>query len=570
LKFLWIDAVRLIWLFGVTIILLAEHGFTIHAQAFELSGGASTLYNAKGGSVIIHGQQMETTLGAGLVDGHFAVGAVSVRKTHAGIVTGGQQEFHLDLPTDVFDGSHLSFGTGLGLHTTLPGGGELRVFGGMSSKEGGTPLFRTTQLQRFAGFVRWTKPMTSRCTVEWMGFKSASSALFESTECRLGKGVRLAGTFGFGAGARYDAGSITIKRSRLELKASYVSSGQKFQRGIDASYPTPEPARENVTVQYKLKRHFELSGLHQNYTTQASTFAALGTVPTRSSLDMLGAQFWKRSTGGHISWLRSSTSQNRGMGSYNGASQALTAGFSQILPRIHINEDVLYATQSYGQHTILFITSVSVPVTSRLKLSEGVNISGSGMTFSHGGTWFTSRSSIDVDYRLLYLASRPDRPFQQVMSVDASLQLFRGVALHVGSSISPVGAPLYTFQFGKVLTHSASPRQSTGPVNVGLQVIRGRVEDPEGKPIEGAALLIGSQHVYTDADGIFLYREAKPRTHPFRVLADEFLTLETYVALSAPSEVTAVRSGSPLLKIVVTRGVSPQNSQPAMASTGTS
>ncbi|MGI4758169.1 MAG: hypothetical protein ACRYGF_15140 [Janthinobacterium lividum] len=554
---------RLNVLLGVFAISSAWAGPSAQAQVFELSGGVSTLYDAKGGAVVIHGRQTDTTLGAGMVGGHFAMGATSVRGTKLGTVSLGQQEFRLDLPTDVFDGSHLSFGTGLGLHSQLSHGGDLKVFGGVSSADGGTPLFRTTQLQRFAGFARLSEPVGKRCTVQATGFLAASSALLGSAECSPVKGMRVAGTLGFGSGAGYAASSIAVKRARLELEASYVSAGQQFQRSRDSSNPTPEPVRENIAVHYKLSRHYEISGLHQNYLTQQIALPGIAVASlsaTRSALNMLGLQFWKKKTGWHVSWLESSTTLGAGQQSSLGSNWALSAGFAQSLSKLRFTEDLLYSTQARGEHTILFISAVAVPLGSRLTASESMNVSGSGVTFSHGGTWLTSRTSTNIDYRLLYLASRPDHPFQQVMSIDAGLQVFRGLALHVGSSVSPTGKPLYTFQLGKVLARSTTGRQMVGPANVGVHMLQGRVEDADGKPIEGAVLLIGAQRVYTDAQGMFVFREDKSRTHPLRILADEFLTLEDYVSISSPSQVTTSKGGSPL-RIVVGRKADIQSRQ---------
>ncbi len=60
-------------------------------QVFDVSAGASTLYGAKGASVAIHGVHSETSIGAGLINGHFGIGASSTAPVFGGFLTTGQQ-----------------------------------------------------------------------------------------------------------------------------------------------------------------------------------------------------------------------------------------------------------------------------------------------------------------------------------------------------------------------------------------------------------------------------------------------------------------------------------------------
>ena len=68
-------------------------------------------------------------------------------------------------------------------------------------------------------------------------------------------------------------------------------------------------------------------------------------------------------------------------------------------------------------------------------------------------------------------------------------------------------------------------------------MLEGRVLDEQGTPVSGAAILIGSSHVYSDSKGFFLYREQSSHLHPFSVLLDEFIEMDRYTVVSAPKEV---------------------------------
>ena len=68
-------------------------------QVFDLSAGASTLYQAEGASVAIHGANSETSVGAGLINHHLAVGASSTTRVRGGRLTTGQQQLSMEAST---------------------------------------------------------------------------------------------------------------------------------------------------------------------------------------------------------------------------------------------------------------------------------------------------------------------------------------------------------------------------------------------------------------------------------------------------------------------------------------
>ena len=118
------------------------------AQVFEVAAGASTAYGAEGASVVIHGQNTLTTFGAGLVGGHFAAGGSAIRPISGGSLTVGQQLFRMDVPTDVFDTTHVFFGTGAGIKMKREQGSSLEAFAGVSSQEGGHTSLHHNRLER--------------------------------------------------------------------------------------------------------------------------------------------------------------------------------------------------------------------------------------------------------------------------------------------------------------------------------------------------------------------------------------------------------------------------------------
>jgi hypothetical protein len=90
--------------------------------------------------------------------------------------------------------------------------------------------------------------------------------------------------------------------------------------------------------------------------------------------------------------------------------------------------------------------------------------------------------------------------------------------------------------------------------SIGSSILRGRVLDIKGQPVEGAALLIGSVPVFTDTDGRFFLRERRPHNRSLQVLADKFLNGGSYEVESAPTTVKATKNAAdPETLIIVKR-----------------
>ncbi len=538
---------------------------SIHAQIFELSGGASTLYGAQGGSVIIHSTEMETSIGAGLLGHHFAAGGAAIHRIKDGSIVAGQQECSMDLPTDVFDTSHIFFGTGVGLHESLAAAHSLNAFAGLTSAEAGTPLFQSVDVGRLSAFTQWKRPLGASCSFLATVVLADSDSVIHSVQCSAGPKIAFAATAGVGNRARYEAVSARIEQRRFDLRASYVDHGSNFKRGNSLDQLTPEPVRENISAEYNLTSTLSFSGLHQNYITpySASSAVALTTsspagTKLRSSLDEASLRYGLRQTGLGLTVLDSSSRQGATSWSpaYSGGNFAFFVTVSRGVGPLQLTESLLHSVQRTGESSSILINGIAVAVNSHLRITEAVNVTGSGLTFSHGGTLVTSFSSIEVDYQTLYLPNRPSNPFQQDLVFDTQLRLLRGVWLHAMSSVGPTGKVLYTFRLGTVLAHNASTPEPISAGGLGINVLRGRVVDPDGDPIEGAALMVGPTHLYSDTQGYFFYREKVAHSHPFRVIPEEFTGFGSFVTIRAPSEVmTSSKANAEPVSVVVARSV---------------
>ena len=115
-------------------------------------------------------------------------------------------------------------------------------------------------------------------------------------------------------------------------------------------------------------------------------------------------------------------------------------------------------------------------------------------------TWCQS----SAEYETYYVPQRNSSPFVQAMIIDLQIHLFRGVTLHGGSFVAPDGSLRYTADATGIMTREAGDgRGSVQHYSIGSSILRGRVVDTKGQPVEGAALLIDNVPVFTDSDGRF-------------------------------------------------------------------
>ena len=538
----------------------------------ELSGGASTAYSSEGASVRVHARDTEASVGLGVVQGGFAAGGALSRKLGNSTFTLGQQELHMDLPTDVFDTTHFLFATGLGM-TRVRGDVSVQSFVGWASQEGGTPLFRAARLGKPTQFLQGSRPVGSGCGISLTELLGEVSAALLGVKCDLQPDLTVAASLGEGAGSPYAAVSTVWKRRHLRLRASYLYANEHFQRGNNPFQPTPEPIRENVALERELSHSFSISGEHGNFLTAAGTYGQTGNTPNaviRSSLDSASLQFHRQHVNSGVSLLHSSFSSVGAAAQSQvppgtAANAAITANVTYTRRRWQFGQTLLYSLENTASaRTAILSNTFAFEVSPRLRLTEAVNVSSTGTTFSHGGRLLTRFSSVEVDYQFFYVASRPDQPFQQGLLLNADLQLPRSFALKASSTLDALGRPRYTVQVGKALVHNQSA-SSVVQTSFGESVVRGRVVDEHGTPVEGAALAIGEEHVYTDSSGLFQFRERRPAAHTLTVLTDEFIAVGAFAVVSAPATVRSGPDGGIPLRIVVRTTHAVRNATMAVA-----
>jgi hypothetical protein len=190
----------------------------------------------------------------------------------------------------------------------------------------------------------------------------------------------------------------------------------------------------------------------------------------------------------------------------------------------------------------------------RLGVSQQISLHNGHPTVLFGANLATPIGEFGVDYQIVHQPLQPFNPFRSALNLTARLQL-GNYSTSLGTYVRPDGTVdyaatgstfLYMGAFGGV-----QPQQLGG--TIARYVVRGIVRDNQGNRIEGAAVDLGGQVVFTNSAGEFLLRAKSPRRYVVTVLTGDFLLPGLWEVMSAPTEVMAVEESRPGLVEIVLR-----------------
>ena len=179
---------------------------------------------------------------------------------------------------------------------------------------------------------------------------------------------------------------------------------------------------------------------------------------------------------------------------------------------------------------------------SRFSLLQLVSRTAGQTTFAFGGDFTSNRFQVRADYQNVYLPFRPLNPFEQALALNVMLRIAGPLQASVASNVAPDGRPRYSFGLSTWLYRQrgmAVNAVSQDSFSIAKYVIQGNVKDEEGNPVEGAALRIAREVVYTDSSGHFQVRFSKHGPYALAIAPDEFISNAFYEVVSAPPQVRA-------------------------------
>lgn len=502
-------------------------------QVFQLQGGGSSLFEGYGGVLNVWGNGYEASLGVGYLDG-LRLGWTA-RRLFAGRDTLrlGNDALPFVLPTDVFGSGSAVLAQGASLQRRR-GRTTLHAFAGASANAVAAPYFASNTASRAMAYARAQYDVSRTLSLAAHVVATDRQSLLASVRWVPALGITTSAAAGVGSNAPYAATSLDARSTRLDVQAAVVHLGDGFRR---ASAPMPlqsETERENLRVTWRATPTLSFTVGRQHF-RQDSAFRGL---PQRAAVNQLSANATLLGTALASGWFLSEA----------GGMQNLSSSFSarrDIGARLQGEFYLLRVWEPEPSRVTTPVLVLRESLTPRFSLLQVITYEQGRASVNFGGTVTTGMSSLSLDYQVAHSPYLTANPFVQTIGLNARLQL-GSYALTLGSFVTPDGKVHYSAQgstfFYRGFNGIAAP-SAAASVRVASFMVKGRVVSEDGAPVEGAALEVGGELVYTDSKGNFFHR--RPTRHPLsiRVVPDEFLSPGTFAVVEAPDTATPDRDG---------------------------
>jgi hypothetical protein len=514
-----------------------------NAQVFRVQGGTSTMLNAQGGSVEFKAPKYDGSVDLGYFEGHLRYGAENHYQFKSFTLLTGDETVPFILPTDVFDSSHYFSMRGIGV-THKDSIRKYYAFAGMTSTWLGTGLFNAATSDDPAGMFFYEQKLNDHLKFFSRNIVSRQQTFLQGLQYQPNRFVKTSLTAGIGSNQKYFAVSFDAETQKLIFRTSYVLTGNSFQRISLASPLSSEVNKGNVQMLYKPLDFVSITAGHQNLLQPVT----LGGAMQQATVNQLSADF-------HVerfyfgSGLFSSSSfglRTQGTNLYVGR---------RFGRRLEINENWFQSKSEGKPSSTILSGTIRENLSSRLSLLQLISRTNGQTTFAFGGDFTSNRLMLQADYQNLYLPFRPDHPFEQALALNASVRIIGPMQITAASNVDPTGHVRYTFGMSTyVYRMNGMMSGHSETFSIAKFLVQGVVKDEQGNPVEGAALHIGKEVVYSDSTGAFLVRMGKHGPFPLSVVPDEFITNGVYETVSAPSTVRAETDDAAVnLEIVIRR-----------------
>jgi hypothetical protein len=518
------------------------------AQVFRVQGGASTLLNAQGGSLEFKAPNYDGTVGLGLFDGHFAYGGQTRYLFRGYTVLAGDEAVPFTLPTDVFDSSHYFSARGIGL-TRKNADGGFYAFAGSTSTWLGTGFFNAATSDDPVGMFFYERKVNPRLRFFSRNILSRRQTFLQGVEYKPYRWLKTSVTGGAGSNQKYFASAVDAETEKVAFKASYVITGDSFQRVTVFSPLSSEVNKGNVQLLYKPAEFVTLTTGHENILEPLT----LGGPMQQASVNQFSTDFHVKKFyfGTGLFTSDASGRSTQGTNLYVGR---------RIGRRLEVNTNWFESKPKIGESTSILSGTMRENFSSRFSLLQLISRTAGQTTFSFGGDFTSNRLMVRADYQNVYLPFRPDRPFEQALALNVALRVQGPLQLTAASNVAPdghlrysFGASTYLYRLGGMMS---APSDS---FSIAKYMVQGVVRDDQGVPVEGAALHIGKEVVYTDSSGRFLSRFSKRGPFPLSVAPEEFMSNGLYEVVWAPPELRAEKDEAATdVEVIVRRRPQPQ------------
>ena len=529
----------------VTVSLGALAGATVPssaaAQVFELQGGGSSLYQGYGGALNVWGQGFEGNVGLGYLDGlRFSVFLKQLigRDT----LRIGNDAIPVRFATDVFGSSQSILAQGVGLRRGTKRS-FISAFVGASASATPAPFVNALRIDKAIGVIQAERALSPAVRLTTHALLSSRQTVLQGIRWESSSGLEAGATGGIGGSEPYGAVSAAMKREKLDVRASYVSMGERFRRTGVPSPAQSESDRENVLITVRPAEGFAF-GLGRQHFRQDSTLPGL---PDRATLNQIfgSARLLGANLGAGVFDSRTAGAQS--ISSYMTASRDVSRWLQTDLYLLRIWSPAPARSTTPVVRLREFITP-------RVSLLQVITRMNERTSVSFGGAFMSGLTSLGIDYHVVHTPYRPTQPFVQTVALNVRLPL-GNYRLNAASFVTADGRVNYTgsastfFYAGDILSGAR-------PVEIKFErfIVEGAVVDESGTPVDGAAIEVGGALVFTDSRGRFFVRRPTSRDVSVRVVLDEFLATGRFevVSVAASASPRTERQSAPM-RIVVRR-----------------
>lgn len=521
------------------------------AQIFRVQAGDSTLLNAEGGSVDFKALNYGGSVGLGVYNGKFEFGAESRYLFRGYTVLAGDDSVPFTLPTDILDSSHYFSARGAGV-TRKFDDQSFYAFAGTTSNWIGTGFFAAASSENPVAVFFYDRKLSDQWKFVSRNIISNRQTFLQGLEWQPEKWLKASLTEGIGSNQKYSASAVDVETQTFALKSTYVLTGDAFQRITVEAPLMSEVNKGNVQALYKPSQYISILAGHENVIQPVSFSGPM----QQASVNQLSTDFRIERFYFGTGFFASNADGLRvhGTNFYGGR---------RIGKRYEANVNYFESQpQATGptppQKTSVLSGTVREEITARFGLLELVSRTAGQTTFALGGNFTSNRLQLIADYQNVYLPFRPQRPFEQALALNVAFRVAGPLQITGASNVAPDGRMRYTFgvstylyRFAGLMSHDSQS------FSISKYLVQGVVKDDQSNPLEGAALHIGKQVVYTDSLGHFMARFPKRNVFPLSVAPDEFTANGFYQVVSAPSEVRAESEDNTSEVQIVVRRVPP-------------
>ncbi len=502
---------------------------SLFGQVIRIEAGTSDILPSRGGSINVQGENYEGYLGAGDVGGAFRFGSYVKTSFDGYKFTLGDQTTVVGLPTDIFNSQQYFLARGGSVSGQFHNA-KVFVFGGATALGIGSQFFQAASTQVPIGMLFVDIPVSDKLAFYSRNLGSMTQTSIQGVNWRPLKWLNTALSAGIGGNQPYAATTLSVHQDWIDLKTGYIQAGDRFRRITTPSVFAAEPDRENILVTLKPISNLVLNGGHENLLQPQ---ADLNAPFIRASVDQFQSSYTVAKFRLGAGVFHSSSQLFHNLGEDFSVSRPITR---------NIEAGVNYFRTLSGSSTRSDNLSGTIreKITQKLSLLQIVTRSEGNTNVLFGGSYTTNRFAVSVDYQTLYLPFLPANPFQQGLSVSLRVKLFGNFQVNADTFRSPDGKLRYSAGANTLLVHNFQHGGNANQTfNFPKYVVRGHVRDEAGAPIEGAALRIGDEIVYSNAMGEFLARRKTAGQLRFEVVLPEFQNALTFTIIAAPATVTA-------------------------------